>query len=168
MGRHGRTGLARLLMGSVTARIIGLSPVKLLVVPRGATLTFKRLLVASDGSPYSAAAWDQAFSLARHLNSELLAVCVAREEGEITMAQEILDNLMNAANREGVRLQALMPQGQPADDGIIQAVLRNNVNLIIMGSHGRTGLARLLMGSVTERVVGHSPCPVLVVKRGEE
>ena len=53
MGRYGRTALVHLAMGSVTARVIGLSSVNVLVVPQGATLVFKRLLIASDGSPFS-------------------------------------------------------------------------------------------------------------------
>ena len=51
MGRHGYTGLTRLLMGSTTARVIGHSPCHVLVVPQGVSLSFQRLLMASDGSP---------------------------------------------------------------------------------------------------------------------
>ena len=57
MGRHGYTGLTRLLMGSVTARVIGHSTINVLVVPREVGLDFKRLLIASDGSTFSEAAW---------------------------------------------------------------------------------------------------------------
>ena len=53
LGRYGRTALARLFMGSVTHRVIGLSPVNVLVVPRDASLAFRRLLIASDGSEFS-------------------------------------------------------------------------------------------------------------------
>jgi nucleotide-binding universal stress UspA family protein len=73
--------------------------------------------------------------------------------------------MMAAANQAGMPFQGLMPQGVAADHGIIQAAIKNEVDLIVMGSHGRTGLKRLLMGSVTERVIGQSPCPVLVVKK---
>ena len=64
MGRYGRTGLSRLLMGSVTARVIGHSPINVLVVPQGASLGFARLLIASDGSPYSDAALTEALAMA--------------------------------------------------------------------------------------------------------
>ena len=90
---------------------------------------------------------------------------MAAEEGEIPRAQEIIQQMLTAANQAGLPLQTSMPQGQPPDDGIIQAAIKNEVDLIVMGSHGRTGLRRLLMGSVTERVLGQSPCPVLVVKK---
>ena len=51
------------------------------------------------------------------------------------------------------------------DDAIVQEALRYKVDMIIMGSHGRTGVKKLLMGSVTERVIGQATCPVLVIKK---
>ncbi len=164
MGRYGRTGLARLMVGSVTARVIGYSPFKVLVVPREAILSFERILVANDGSPCSEAAWQEALAVTQRVGASLFAVSVAREEGEIIMAEEIVRKMLAEANRQGVPLTTLSPQGQQPDDAIVQAALRYQVSLIIMGSHGRTGLKRLLMGSVTERVIGQAPCPVLVVK----
>ena len=165
LGRYGRTALVRLAMGSVTARVIGLSPFNVLLVPQSAALSFKRLLIASDGSAYSDAALAEAIAMAARADSELLGVAVAREEGEILEAQEILHRMLTAANQAGVSFQGFSPQGLAADDGIIQTALANHVDLIIMGSHGRTGLKRLFMGSVTERVIGQTPCPVLVVKQ---
>ncbi len=165
IGRYGRTAMERLFMGSITARVIGLSPINVLVVPREASLAFRRLLIASDGSSYSDAALLEATAMAARAGSELLGVAVAREEGEISETQEILHRMLTAANREGVSFQGFSPQGLAADEGIIQVALENRVDLIIMGSHGRTGFKRLLMGSVTERVIGQAPCPVLVVKK---
>jgi nucleotide-binding universal stress UspA family protein len=167
MGRYGHTGLARLLVGSVTARVIGHSPCNVLVVPLGGTVAFERIMIASDGSPYSQAAFAAALALARPRESQLLGVSVAPEEGDIPRAEEIIRQMLAAANRAGVPFQGLVPQGRPADDGIIQAALRHAADLIVVGSHGRTGLKRLLMGSVTERVIGQSPCAVLVVKNME-
>jgi hypothetical protein len=167
VGRYGRTGLARLLMGSVTVRVIGHSPFNVLVVPKGATIAFDRILIASDGSPYGQAACAAALALVRG-ESKIFGVTVAPEEGEILRAQEVVQQMLAAANQAGIPLRASMPQGQPPDDGIIQAAIKNEVDLIVMGSHGRTGLKRLLLGSVTERVIGQSPCPVLVVKRRED
>lgn len=165
IGRYGRTSLARLFMGSIAARVIGLSPINVLVIPREDSLAFRRLLIASDGSSYSDAALMEATAMAARAGSELLGVAVAREEGEISETREILQRMLTAANREGVSFQGISPQGLAADEGIIQVALENRVDLIIMGSHGRTGFKRLLMGSVTERVIGQAPCPVLVVKK---
>ncbi|MEW6388253.1 MAG: universal stress protein [Thermodesulfobacteriota bacterium] len=167
LGRRGRTGLERLMMGSVTARVIGHSPVNVLVVPRGATLDFKRLLIASDGSSYSDAALAVSFSLARKTGAALLGVCVAREESELEAAQGILERLKAKAEQEAVVLEPRLLQGRPFE-ALVRFSQEEGINLIILGSHGHTGLKRLLMGSVAERVIGQTPCPVLVVKRVEE
>ena len=164
MGRRGRTGLAGIFMGSVTARVIGLSPVNVLVVPQMTLSSFQRLLIATDGSLYSEAAWGEALSLARTWSCQLLAVSVAREEGEIIEVQEILERLQVEADQEGIPLTTSLLQGAP-DQAIIQAAQAYGADLLILGSHGRTGLKRLLMGSVTEQVIGSASCPVLVVKR---
>lgn len=166
MGRHGRTGLSRLLMGSVTARVIGLSPVPVLVVPRKAPLAFSRLLVALDGSPYSDAAWRAAQSLARTWNGKLLAASVAREEREIPELENLLGRCETEATTAGLSLRTFLLQGIP-DEALVQEAQKQEVDLLILGSHGRTGFRRLLMGSVTERVIGRSSCPVLVIKLRE-
>jgi nucleotide-binding universal stress UspA family protein len=164
MGRCGKTVLARILMGNVTARVIGHSPINVLVVPRGAALAFQRLLVASDGSPFSDAAWKLALSMAKQAKSRLIGVAVAPEEGDIIEAKAIIRRMLAAASRAGAPFKGVNPQGVAPDTGIVQQAIKNEVDLIIVGSHGRTGLMKLLMGSVTERVIGQSPCPVLVVK----
>jgi len=165
MGRCGKTGLARILMGNVTARVIGHSPINVLVVPRGAALAFQRILVASDGSPYSQAAWELALAMAKQANSRLIGVAVAPEEGDIIEAQAIIRRMLTAASLAGVPMKGVNPQGVAADTGIVQQAIKNEVDLIVLGSYGRTGLKKLLMGSVTERVIGGSPCPILVVKQ---
>lgn len=164
MGRHGLTGLARLLMGSVTARVIGHSPFNVLVVPKGATLEFKRLLVACDDSPLSAAAWQEALSITQRMGSHLLGIAVAATDGELETATAVVRKLEAEAAMRGVALETAVPQGQP-DQAIIHWAQAKKANLIILGSHGRTGLRKLLMGSVAERVIGQSPVPVLVVKK---
>jgi hypothetical protein len=165
MGRCGKTALSRILMGNVTARVIGHSPVNVLVVPRGAALAFQRLLVASDGSPYSQAAWELALAMAKQANSRLIGVAVAPEEGDIIEAKAIIHRMLTAASLAGVSMKGVNPQGVAPDTGIVQQAIKNEVDLIIVGSYGRTGLKKLLMGSVTERVIGDSPCPILVVKQ---
>ena len=165
MGRHGRTGLSRLLMGSVTARVIGHSPFNVLVVPKGVTLNFHKILLGSDGSPASAAACGEALAITKRMESALIAASVVQSARELKTAEEIVRKLEAAAARQGVAVKPLVLKGRPFE-AILKAAQDHRVNLIILGSHGRTGLARLLMGSTTERVIGQSPCPVLVVKRG--
>ncbi len=164
MGRHGYTGLTRLLMGSVTARVIGHSPCHVLVAPQEVPLDFQRLLVASDGSPFSEAAWGQALALAKTMGSAVIAVSVAADERDIAGVTKVLRGLELAAEKEGLALDTMIPVGRP-EEGIVKAAEFKQASLIIMGSHGRTGLKRLLMGSVAERVIGQAKCPVLVVKK---
>jgi len=165
MGRCGKTALARILMGNVTARVIGRSPVNVLVVPRGAAISFQGLLVASDGSPYSQAAWELALLMAKQAKSRLIGVAVAPGKGDILEAKAIISQMFTNASRAKVPLKGVIPQGVAPADGIVQQAIKNEVDLIILGSYGRTGLKKLLMGSVTERVIGQSPCPILVVKK---
>jgi nucleotide-binding universal stress UspA family protein len=165
MGRFGHKGLSQLFMGSTTAQVIGYSRFNVLVIPQNATMAFRTLLVASDGSPCSDAAWGEALGLAREAQAELYAISVAREQGETVQAEGIMQRLRNAANQQGIQLKGLVPQGFQPDDAIIQEALRHKVDIIIMGSHGRTGVKRLLMGSVTERVIGQATCPILVIKK---
>jgi nucleotide-binding universal stress UspA family protein len=164
-GRRGKHRLADILLGSVTARVIGRSPVNVLVVPRGAMVGFQRILVASDGSSYSQAAWELALAMARQAKSQLIGVAVAPEEGDIIEATAVINRMLTAASQAGVRMKGVNPQGVAPDTGIVQQAIKHEVDLIVVGSYGRTGLKKLLMGSVTERVIGASPCPILVVKQ---
>jgi nucleotide-binding universal stress UspA family protein len=164
MGRHGYTGLTRLLMGSVTARVIGHSPCHVLVVPQGVSLSFERLLVACDGSPFSEAAWQEALTLSKTMGSAITAVSVAADERDIPGATKVVRTLEAAAEAQGLTLDTMILTGRP-DESIVKAAEFKGSSLIIVGSHGRTGLKRLLMGSVAERVIGNAKCPVLVVKK---
>ncbi len=164
MGRHGVTGLARLLMGSVTARVIGHSPFSVLVVPKGAPLAFKHVLVACDDSPYSVGAWQEALSITQRMGSHLVAIAAAATDAEINNAQEVVRKMAADAQMRGVSLETATPQGEPFE-AIVQVAQHKKADLIILGSHGRTGLRKLLMGSVAERVIGQAAVPVLVVKK---
>ena len=164
MGRHGLTGLPRLLLGSVTARVIGHSDVSVLVVPRGAALEFKRVLIAADDSPFSAAAWQEALSITQRMGSHLTAIAVAASGGEVKTANQVVQRMEAEARLRGVPLETAVPCGRPFE-AILQVAQAKKVNLIVLGSHGRTGLRRLLLGSTAERVIGQAPCPVLVVKK---
>jgi nucleotide-binding universal stress UspA family protein len=167
MGRHGKTGPARLMFGSVTARVIGLSPVKVLVVPLRATLGFSRILIASDGSPCSVVAFREALAIARQMRGQLLAISVLPRKKETGMAEAIMENLHIIAAEQGVNLESRVLVGEP-DAAIVEAAQKSRTELMVMGSHGRTGLKRLLLGSVVERVIGRVACPVLVVNKTDE
>lgn len=163
MGRRGKSGLERLLVGSVTARVIGQTPVKVLVAPREAVLAFDRILVASDGSPASQAAWEAALLIAQRTAGQLAAVTVSHEDLDPKRAQALVREMAEEARRRQVDLIPLTLPGRP-DKILLQVAQEREAQLIILGSHGRTGLKRLFLGSVAERVIGQAPCPVLVVK----
>jgi nucleotide-binding universal stress UspA family protein len=164
MGRKGSTNLSRLLMGSVALRVIGLSGCSVLVVPRDAVLNLKRILLAHDGSEYGEAAWREVIPLAKLAKSEVVAVSVARDDRREIECRIALQHLEASADRHGIALQSVFLKGRPFEK-IIETAREEQVGLVAMGSHGRTGLARLFMGSVAQRVIGTVGCPVLVVKK---
>ncbi len=164
MGRHGRSRFFRLLMGNVVSRVIGYSPFNVLVLPREVPLKFKRILIASDGSPYSYAAWEEAVFITKRLGSELMAISVARDEGKVEIAQAIVQKLKREAAIQNITIQTMVYQGSPYLS-IIEAAKENEADLIVIGALGMTELSSFLMGSVTERVIAHAPCAVMVVKR---
>ena len=182
MGRRGRTGLKRLMMGSVTARVIGHAPCSVLVVPKAANLEFKSIVVATDGSAYSDAAVSEALGLAKRNGSLLTVIAVVpselatptdidftinqREvmaEKEMHNAEKNAKAVKDAAQKEGISVKAFVMSGKPPE-AILHIAEERRADLIVLGSHGRTGVERLLMGSVAERVIVLASCPVLVVK----
>jgi nucleotide-binding universal stress UspA family protein len=175
MGRKGTAGLQRTLVGSVTARVIGHSQRDVLVVPNDTSIGWKSILFATDGSKYSENAANKAIDFAKSYGSEIKVISVvdvteefmARAPGAVEdlvkKAKEIVEDVRKNASSEGIKAEGIVREGD-AYKVIINLAKKQKANAVIMGSHGRTGLKRLLMGSVTERVIGHAPCPVLVVK----
>ena len=175
MGRRGLKKIDRALMGSVTARVIGHTQRDVLVVPAGATLGWKKVLVATDGSKFSAIAVNKAIDFAKAYGGSLVVVSVVDVPTEfyaeapqavddmIKKAKEYTAAVKKQAESAGVTAESYIGEAE-AFEAIIKLAKDEGVNMIVVGSHGRTGLRRLLMGSVTEKVIGHATCPVLVVK----
>jgi nucleotide-binding universal stress UspA family protein len=163
MGTHGKTGMKRLMMGSVTAKVIGHAPCNILVLPLNAKVECRNVLIATDGSKYSEAAASEALGIAKRCGSSLIVISVASSEAEIASAKDTVNKVSEAAEREGVKTTAVVTKGKPYE-AIIETAKQNKADFIVVGSHGRTGLDRLLMGSVTERVIGHAETAVLVVR----
>jgi len=164
VGTHGRTGLKRLMMGSVTAKVIGHAPCKVMVIPKDARLTFEKILIATDGSVYSELASREAISIAKHTGSGLIAISIAKKDENLPVAKESVDMVREIAERKGIKVEALTLKGEPYEV-IVKTAKQKNAGLTVVGSHGRTGAERLLMGSVTERVIGHSGTAILVVRK---
>lgn len=163
MGRRGRTGLARLVMGSVTARVIGHTDRKVLVVPRAAQFTCARILVATDGSSFSEAAVAEALSLSKRCNGTVFAVSSAFSAATRHEAEASVAKVKELGDKEGAMVEEIIEVGEPYQV-ILKTAEAKEADLIVVGSHGRTGLERLLLGSVAERVIGHADCAVLVAK----
>ncbi len=175
LGARGHSTLENLLVGSVTRRVIGFTSKDIMVVPLKGTVGWERILVATDGSARSRAAADRALELAQIYGSKLLVISVLDFPAAIrgVAPRERLE-LLKICHRhvaevvkraEAVQLQAegVIMEGVAAS-AIAEVAQQYQVNLIVMGSHGKTGLSRLLMGRVAERVIGYAPCPVLIVK----
>lgn len=139
---------------------------------------FKKIMVATDGSEPSKKAIETGIEIARISGAELYAVYVIipaahslrdfgweraamehfRAEGEraTTFVEE-------AAKTANVKVESVLLEGNPAEK-IIEFAEQNSVDIIVMGTLGKTGLDRFLLGSVAENVIRHSKTPVLVVK----
>lgn len=165
IGRHGRKGLAKVLMGSVAAKVIGHAPCNVLVVPRAARIEFRNILVATDGSGHANAAVSEALAIAKRSGGHVIALSSYFLDDELDEAKSNVDTVIRMAGHEGVSAEAITPRGKPYDT-IVEAAWGRAVDLIVMGAYGKTGLKKLLMGSSTEKVVGLAGCGVMVVRRG--
>lgn len=140
---------------------------------------FRKILVATDFSPASDAAFEEAVRLARESGAALYVfhayetlsslaygpagVYAEGNRAARTHAEEKLADLTREMSRTGAEVKPLLRKGIP-DDAIVQAANREDVDLIVMGTHGRRGAARLFLGSVAARVVATATCPVLTVR----
>jgi nucleotide-binding universal stress UspA family protein len=146
---------------------------------------YTRILVATDGSSLSKKAVASAIQLAATCAAELVVVKVvprypqAYFEGSIPLsAQEIsriekewtdaaqanLDAVAKAAKAKGVSAKTVTVKSDVVSDAIIAAAKKQKADLIVMASHGRKGIKRLLLGSETQQVLTHSHIPVLVLR----
>lgn len=142
----------------------------------------RRILHATDFSPASRAAFARAVKLARVNRAELTIVHVftppimyapdgyalPRAYQEMVawvreVAQRQLDPLVRRARAAGVRARDLLLEGIP-HDRVVRAARSRHADLLVIGTHGRTGLARLFLGSVASRIIATAPCPVLTVR----
>ena len=179
VGTHGRTGLKRFLLGSVAERAVRLVQVNALVA-RGAVgeQGYQRVLVASDFSASARAALDMALAVApEQARIEVVHCWQAPVAPTGVPVDRRREELERAVAESGERLLASRPElrkrvrfvaleSSPAE-GIRRRAEEEGCDLIVTGSHGRRGVRRWLLGSVTETIIRHAPCSVLVVHEGE-
>jgi hypothetical protein len=165
MGRHGLTGIKELLLGSVTARVIAHAKTKVLVVPKDSEMKGETIMLATDGSACSANAEEEAINMAARCPNakSLVVVTVVSGRNRLAAANRILEDVSQKARHRGVKTETLALVGEPYK-AVVNAAAESGADIAILGTHGRTGLAGVLIGSVAERVIALSVCPVLVVK----
>jgi nucleotide-binding universal stress UspA family protein len=147
---------------------------------------FKHILIPTDGSRPAAKAVKQGIALAKSLGAKVTALNVAPEfqmivdEGFVMpnvgemkkrfddqtskQAKKILDAIAAEAAAAGLKCETVVDRGARPYDAILERARKLKCDLIVMGSHGRTGLAHILLGSETSKVLTHSKIPVLVVR----
>jgi hypothetical protein len=166
MGRRGRRGLARLMLGDITARVIGHAPCSVLVVPRAAELRGDHFVVATDGSRFGDAAAVTTGKLAQLCGTPVTVVSVTQpshSKERRAEAQQAINRTVSFLKQENVTVTGDVLHGRP-DEMIVRTATQKNADLIVVGSHGRTGLDRVLLGSTTERVINQTETVVLVVR----
>ena len=186
VGTHGRTRLARIVLGSVTERLLSIAPCSMLVVPPAsatppAPQMFSRILVATDFSESSVRAMTYALTLAQEANARvtaLHAVELPAQTGD--WALEGID--MAALSRDAIavsrrRLAEEIPptardwcdvtervEVGAAYKQILRVAAEDDAQLIVLGVHGHGAIERFFLGSTTQHVVRQARCPVLAVR----
>lgn len=146
---------------------------------------YQRILVATDGSDLSEKAVVAAVDLAALCKAELVALKVVPRypqsyfEGGIALqpeevrrvekqwadeGQAVVDAVQKIGQANGVKTQAVTVQADVVSQAILESAKTYDCDLIVMASHGRKGITRLLLGSETQHVLTHSPVPVLMLK----
>ncbi|HWS02805.1 MAG TPA: universal stress protein [Gammaproteobacteria bacterium] len=162
MGRRGERGLAQMFVGDATVKTVGLTDRPVIVVPEAATFWQQRILLATDGSVHSQAALE---AVARFAEISGLPVTVLSVPSSTQIdAQQVVDDAVRKLQTRGVTVDARVIEGKP-DEVIPAAATELGADLVVMGSHGRTGITKLLLGSVSQRVIGALSCAALVVTK---
>ena len=166
MGSRGYGGIRRALMGSVSDAVVRHAHCPVMVVRAQAVDFPTKILVATDRSREARLAATTAADLARSTNSELHIVHVGSEQSRVE-AQEELDIEVDMIRESGAQeIQAHLEFGIP-DTAIIDLAEELGAGLIVMGSRGLGGVRRALLGSISDSVVRHAHCPVMVVRQEE-
>jgi nucleotide-binding universal stress UspA family protein len=180
MGTHGRKGLKRLIMGSVTSGVIVKSPVDVIVIKKPCsqcTGSYSSILLPFDGSEFSKNALVKACALAQSDDAVITALYVIPRYEEMIgfyrtdsikkslkgEAEKILDSARAIASEKGISVKTETREGRTSDE-ITKAAADLGNDLIVMGTYGWRGVNKAIMGSSTERVIMNAGCPVLVVR----
>ena len=182
MSSHGYTGMRRWVMGSVAEKVVRAAPCPVLVVRRNAR--FSQILVTLDGSPFSERAFAPAMAVAnafhsqvtllravdtlssetmRRLDEHELGLGQHLAEGQLADAEDYLSRVAKESGPVKGLFRVAVPDAQ-AGEAIARYAANHDVDLIVMSTHGRTGLQRWTLGSVTEKVLRATGCSMLVIR----
>jgi len=146
---------------------------------------YKRILIATDGSPLSEKAVESGLTLAGLMDATVVVLKVVPRyprsyfEGGLPVeaedikriekqwkaaAQDLVDKIKERGTSEGVDVKTVIAKSDLIAEAVIDAAKKNKCDLIVMASHGRKGIKRLLLGSETQHVLTHSHIPVLVLR----
>lgn len=176
MGRRGITRLERVFIGSTTTRVIGQAKCDVMVMPRGGKVGTKAALATTDGSKCGDNAVARAINFTSaygvpklsivsvvDANDEFMALAPKAVEKMTEHAKDIVQEAAELAKKEGVKTDVIVKTGKPSV-GIMDAAKASGVDVIFMGTHGRTGLGRMIMGSATQDLIAISDRPVIITK----
>lgn len=177
MSTHGRDGVSRLSSGSVTEEVLRTSPVPLLMsnetvrVSSGHSLAqIRRILMPVQSRASAQPILDILADLASRLDAEVVLYHDERgvndvgESMEPPEAARALDECRQVLAGLNVRVSQVKATGATVATDIVERIKELEVDLVVMTTHGRSGLMRGLFGSVTEAVLRHSPCPLMAVR----
>jgi len=188
MGTHGWTGIDRVLFGSVAERVIAQAPCPVLSIPLRKPEVIssmhtlnpapRQIILPLDFSDCSMDAYEYAVQVAKWFDATITLV-YAIEPLSYSLDFTLTHPLQDKANRKKIRdrlvelTEVLTKEGMTAEyeipenlamEATLEISMTRQADLIVMGTHGRQGLTRLVMGSITNKVLQHSPYPVLTVK----
>lgn len=181
MPTHGRTGLGRFLLGSVTERVVRRADVPVLTLPPAEEsrihYPYRNVLAPVDGSSCGEYALGKGIDLAVAEEAELHALSVVdtaalgtdiRSEMQIDSledrAERIVDGAAEAAADAGIDATTAVQLGSSIPETIRSYVDDHGIDVVVVGTHGRTGFDRYVLGSVTEQLVRTCPVPVLTMR----
>ncbi|MEE4292240.1 MAG: universal stress protein [Cycloclasticus sp.] len=171
MGRHGKRGLLKLLVGSMTSKVIGQGFPQVLVVPHECSIKGEKILVAADGSEAGEIAAETAVNMGKSCSNlkEIHVLSVAGSESELEQAQAVAEAVCTKGREQApsVTFRPIALVGKHTADIIAQTADEKQVDMILIGGHGK-GLTKLIMGHVTEKVIGRAHCAVLVIEKKKD
>ena len=144
----------------------------------GQETIFSKILIAIDGSDASMDAADYAISISKQHNAELYALHVIRADVDLfgphetsefmtemrNEGKKYMDKVRLKANEKNIQIKTEFISSTNIAGGIVDYAEENNIDLIVIGTRGRSGFKKILLGSVAYKVVTYSHCPVMVVK----